>query len=184
MELIVGGALAPVHSTPPPQPPPRRSRPGFRLPSFQSLGIANPNPDRFGLDGFLTRNTTETGSQPVSAQYADSGFTPMFPDLHLTLPSGRKMPGGRAIQSPVRQLVNTLTPPAEAGYIDWSSIPRITTAMDSPSTDPGNVAPTETRREGATNTQTAGSSSQMPAAQPETNGKPAWVRPAISVLGE
>ena len=190
MNLVVGGALAPVHSTPPPRPPARRSRPGFRLPSFQSLGIANPNPDRFGLDGNLTRSTTETMPLPLRARYAEHGFTPMFPDLFgpalqdLAIDSDRKIPGGRAIQSPVHQLVNTITPPAESGYVDWSSIPTVTTAMDSPFTDPGNVAASEAGREGATGRQTAGSSSQMPAVQPERDGRPSWIRAAISVLGK
>jgi hypothetical protein len=190
MNFVVGGALAPVHSTPPPRPPPRRSRPGFRLPSFQSLGIGNPNPDRFGLDGNLTRSTTETMPLPLSARYAEHGFTPMFPDLifgpalqDLTIDSERKIPGGRAIQSPVHQLVKTLTPPAELSYVDWNSIPTVTTAMDSPSTDPGNVAPTEGRREVSTNMQAAGSSSQTSATQPETDGRPSWIRAAINVLG-
>lgn len=191
MNLVVGGALAPVHSTPPPRSPPRRSRPAFRLPSFQSLGIANPNPDRFGLDGILTNSTTDSMSYPLSTRYAESGFTPMFPDLNFgpahqdwTMDSRRKIPGGRAIQSPIQQLVNTLTPPAESGHIDWSSTPTFRTAMDSPATDPGNVAPTEARRDGATNMQTAGSSSQLPAVQPETDGRPSWIRAATSVLGQ
>jgi hypothetical protein len=190
MNLVVGGALAPVHSTPPPRPPPRRSRPGFRLPSFQSLGIGNPNPYRFGFDGNLTRSSTETMPLALRARYVEHRFTPMFPDLifgpalqDLTIDSGRKIPGGRAIQSPVHQLVNTLTPPAESGYVDWNSIPTVTTAMDSPSTDPGNVAPTEGRREGATNMQAAGSASQTSTTQPDTDGRPSWIRAAIDVLG-
>ena len=192
MNLVVGGALAPVHSTPPPRPPPRRSRPGFRLPSFQSLGIANPNPDRFGFDGMLAHSTPDTMPLSMRARYADPGFTPMFPDLanepafqDLMIDSAPKTAGGRAVQAPFHQLVNTLTPPAESGYSAWSPLQTVTAAMDSPATDRGNAAPTDARREGAANLEAGGTSSQIPVrARPETDSRPPWIRVGINVLGQ
>lgn len=189
MNIIAGGALAPVHANLPSRPQPKRSRPGFRLPSFQSLGIANPNPDRFGLDGNLTQVTAETMRPPSSTHYGCSGFAPVFPDLKLEqifqdapADAEGKVAGGRAIQSPVHQLVHTLTPPAEAECIDWTSLPTVITAMDSPPTGPDNVGPTETPRQTATVGDSAEMASQIPTQQ-ETDQRPSWIRSAIDVLG-
>lgn len=190
LNTTVGGALAPVHPTPRP-PPPKRSRPGFRLPSFQALGIANPHPDRFGLDGNLTQSTIETIQRPLNAHYAESGLTPIFPDLKFgqaypdfaTRPDG-KLLGGRAIQSPVRQLVSTLTPPAESEYIDWSSIFTVTTVMDSPSTEPGNGVPAEASGQSSIAPSMTELPTQISLRQSDTNESPRWTRGAIGALGE
>lgn len=188
MNLITGGALAPVHSNLPSRPQPKRSRPGLRLPSFQSLGIANPNPDRFGLDGGLTQ-VAETMRQPPSSHYGSSGFTPVFPGLKLepifqdaAADGEGKIPGRRAIQSPVHQLVHTITPPAEAECINWTSLPTVVTAMDSPPTDSDNVVHNETPRQASMVGGSAEMSSQIPT-QLESDQRPSWIRSATDVLG-
>ena len=183
MNLVVGGALAPVHSSLPPRPPTKRPRPGLRLPSFRSLGIANPNPERFGLDGNLTTQ------QSASTHCGGAGFTPAFPDLKFgrILQDGvpdvdGKPPGGCAIQSPVRQLVNTLTPPAEPEYIDWTSLPSITSAIDSPPPDPDPIIHAEGPEASVVGI-VADMPSQASLRQSEVDERPFWIRGAIDVLG-
>lgn len=185
MDLAVGGALAPVHSALPPRPVPKRARPAFRLPSFQSLGIANPNPDRFGLDG----NATET-MLPTSLRHrGQRADTPTFLDLRsltavpIQPEPNNKLPGGRSMQSPVHQLVHTLTPPEDLEYPDWRSVPTITTTLDSPSTDPGN-APGEALAQDAVVSSQPGFLSRESALQAETDGVPSWIRGAVNTLGE
>ena len=188
MNVTVGGALAPVHSTVPSRVPPRRFRPSFRLPSFQSLGIANPNPDRFGLDGNLSHSSITAVPRPLSAPYASSGLSAPGVMLSAALhdcsisPTGI-IPTGRAIQSPIQQLVNTLTPPAESGHIDWSHIPTVTTALESPMTDPGTIAPTDLGSQGRAVTSAGGIPSQISGGPLETESSPPWIRGSIDVLG-
>ena len=175
MNLIVGGALAPVHVTPPPRAPPRRSRPALRLPSFQSLGIALPNLDRFGLDSSLTSTTTEGIQRPLDAPYGGP---------ELLAGSDTKLPGGRAVQSPIRQLVNTLTPPAEPAHLDWSSMRTVISAMDSPSTDPSNVTPSEAPRQSGSTASATGQPSQISTGQSDKDDRPQWIRGAVSALSQ
>jgi hypothetical protein len=191
MNLVVGGALAPVHANLTPRAPPRRSRPAFRLPSFQSLGIALPNLDRFGLDSSSTSTTTEGIQHSLDTPYGGAGLVGAFPDPNYgPYIEGRKagsdsrIPGGRAVQSPFRQLVNTLTPPAEPEHLDWSSMRTVTSAVDSPSTDPSNVTPSEARRQSGAAATTAGLPSQISTGQSDRDDRPQWIRGAISVLSQ
>lgn len=192
LNLTVGGALAPVHTDLPPRSPPKRSRPELRLPSFESLGIANAHPDRFSLDGNLTESIIETLPHSSNAHYAQQRFASVFPDTKLgqrfrNLPRdpGSKLPGGRAIQSPVRQLVNTLTPPAEPECIDWPSMPTVSTTMDSPSTDPGQVAGVGSKRQ---STAAPGPSTivlpVLSFSQHENNQRSLWFHGAINAIGQ
>ena len=187
MNLVVGGALAPVRSTQPSRSTRRRLRPGLRLPSFQSLGIANPNPDRFGFDGNLSQLAVEAMRQSGSS-HQDAAFTPVFPDLKYgqilqdAVPDvDGKLSGGRAIQSPVSQLVNTLTPPAEPEHIEWTAFPTFMAAIDSPSTDTTLLAeePQQASAVGAA----AAMSSQSFLQQSEIDQRPPWIRGSIDVLG-
>lgn len=156
MNLLVGGALAPVHTSPPQRPQPRAG-PGLRLPSFEALGIAAPHPDRFdqqSLDGAMA--SAETILQPLGVSHADSELLEAFQHLQAHSVGGAsdvapvKM-GGRAVQSPVQHFITTLTPPAEAGEMIWPSMTTVASApMESPSTDPGHpIAPVELGQTGA-----------------------------------
>ena len=191
MNLVVGGALAPVHANLPPRAPPRRARPAFRLPSFQSLGIALPNLDRFGLDSSSTSTTTEGIQHPLDTPYGGPEFMGAFSEPNFEpyfegrkAGSDSKIPGGRAVQSPIRQVVDTLTPPAEPEHSDWSSMRTVISAMDSPSTDPGNIAPSEARRQSGAAASTSGLPSQISTGHAERDDGPQWIRGGISVLGQ
>lgn len=191
MNLVVGGALAPVRSSPPPHPPPRRPRPNLRLPSFELLGIAAPNPDRFGLDGSPAYYTREAGDEQTNALYAGSSFSLTLPGAKrgrtppIQLPDvGSKQPGGRAIQSPLRSHIHTLTPPAENGDTDWNPILTVSSAMDSPSTDPGKGNHSESRRQSTAQTDTTptGRPSQISMPRPGVENNASWIRGAIDAL--
>ena len=138
MELIVGGALAPVHTSPRRQPP-LRIGPPLRLPSFEALGIAAPHPDRFGLsrlDGVgiaSQQDLVELFPGDVARPFHDvggrgGGASDSEADIQAC-----KSSGGRATLGPVHQFLATLTPPAEGGAFDWNSLAKVALApMDSP----------------------------------------------------
>lgn len=145
MNTIVGGALAPVHLTPP-IPPQQKSDHGLRLPSFEALGIAAPHPDRFGspsLDGALAdplRDTMRVCPRGDADLY--DAFSRLGGGGQLDPVIDGKASGGRAIQSPVHQYVNVLTPPADSGDSLWKSMATLSSGtMDSPGTDLGDMAP-------------------------------------------
>ncbi|EMD00669.1 hypothetical protein BAUCODRAFT_60933 [Baudoinia panamericana UAMH 10762] len=192
MNLLVGGALAPVHTIPPPRPQ-QKAGPGLRLPSFEALGIAAPHPDRYGhqlLDSAL--DATHPGVDMVgmveSMSHADSELLDACRDLQLSLVHdiGILEPpklGGRAVQSPVHQFISTLTPPAETGELTWSNMPAMTSIpMESPSTDPGNLAGTPG------DAPTAGPALEGSAAPgialqpPDVSDTAPWVVDAVQVL--
>ena len=150
METTVGGALAPVHLSAPRQAPATRGH-GLRLPSFETLGIAAPHPDRyggFGLDGTLANAAREAMYEPLSAPHTDSNLAPAFDAVHIGHPREelsdplRSKPLERGVQSPIRRYVDPLTPPADIGPIDWSPAAMAMTApTNSSATDPGHTAP-------------------------------------------
>ena len=76
MNIIVGGALAPVHESAPPRLVAKQG-PGLRLPSFEALGIASPCPHDLCLPG---ANATEAGA---------NGFGKPLPSS-TTVPSSNK----------------------------------------------------------------------------------------------
>lgn len=191
MNFIVGGALAPVHSTPPSWPTPR-SRPGLQLPSFELLGIAAPHPDRFGgLDGALANISGESMQHTLTSEYGDFGVLSAFADVTpgtsaqdvLSNPAIEK-PRGCAIQSPVRHYVDTITPPAEIGYPHWHSMATVTSAMDSPSTDPGNVAPSTNNVPIAAGAAISGLEPRRSTNHAEADDSRSWIDGAIDVLGQ
>lgn len=137
MNVIVGGALAPMHAS-----PPRRQHetpsPGLRLPSFEALGIAAPHPDRFGGLGFTFDAMKDAGEEPA----ADSRLLPAFNTPQIS-PANLKHPldpnialvGSRTIAT-IRHDVATLTPPAETGDIQYNPITALSGApMDLPASD-------------------------------------------------
>lgn len=150
MNMIVGGALAPVHE-PPPRPLSARAAPGLRLPSFQKLGIAAPHPDRYGqrcADGVWTDSVRARSLEGMEAVYAGSGEAMLaqatttgaeqYDQCEHTSPK----PTARPPNVPFGPFVHTLTPPAETGEPTWQP-PTIgcslaSASMDSPATDPGN----------------------------------------------
>lgn len=148
MNLIVGGALAPVRtaaSLPSLSSPRAKDGPGLRLPSFESLGIAAPHPDRFGeltLNGVLA--DASLTSKAESMQISDVAERNQLSDSDQLeqrrgwagLESDGK--GGRAVQSTVHHYIETLTPPAEKIPQQWPTFTTVSSAgIDSPETDPG-----------------------------------------------
>jgi len=140
MDTIVGGALAPVHTSAP-QRPQSKPGPGLRLPSFEELGIASPHPDRFGQQCSIDGATEGPVSLPnVNGSFARGLFEMEATGNGEAVQAGLDLIGGRAIQSPVQHFISTLTPPAELGDMDWSSIAAVTNKpMESPATDSGNT---------------------------------------------
>ena len=190
MELLVGGALAPVQTSPPQQSPPRIG-PGLRLPSFEALGIAAPHPDRFGLSRFDSIATgTPAGLVDAFPRGAlrslndfngggVGGLLGSAEDAHAGEPSG-----GRATLSPVHHFVTVLTPPAEGGAFNWNSIAQVASApMDSPFSDPGLTAlsldSAPTRSPGGL---TAGNASSISVDSAGVDEPHAWIEGAIESL--
>ncbi|KAF2170042.1 hypothetical protein M409DRAFT_19654 [Zasmidium cellare ATCC 36951] len=147
MNLIVGGALAPVRSSPPRQSHPR-PHPGLRLPSFEALGIAAPHPDRFGRLAFNLNAMNGAAAESVASNNSDFDLLSAFnatqiSPMRLRHPLDAKIVLGssRTIATPIRHDVATLTPPAETGEIQQNPIAAAFIShatMDSPAPEPGN----------------------------------------------
>ncbi|EME46253.1 hypothetical protein DOTSEDRAFT_86852 [Dothistroma septosporum NZE10] len=188
MNLIVGGALAPTHSDPPRQRRPSRPSPSLRLPSFQTLGIAAPHPDRFGslsfqgvaisaMDGPAADIVCPKPNIDPPAAIGAGYLSPC--DLAPRLGEKPSLPGGRAVPTSIKHDVATLTPPAELGEMQWLSIRSVSNApMDSPSTDPGNLtASFEEPRNGGR--AASGADTLQPANRAH---QPLWLDGAVNVL--
>lgn len=130
LNMLVGGALAPTHSTPPTPISSNRARPaGLRLPSFDMLGIAAPHPDRYGFGPFNNQTpgggndiTPESLSSPQAGAEVANAFESLKLDIPaLDRPADRavvdKIPG-RPLQSP-HLWRDPLTPPDDVPYLDW-----------------------------------------------------------------
>lgn len=152
MNIVVGGALAPVPMTAP-KPSLPKVDPGLRLPSFEALGIAAPHPDRFGqqnLDGAFQDTALRVNmKEPLGHSPEDGDLVNAFATLgggsssNVNAAADLAVPkvGGRATNTPVHHYVATLTPPAEGGQMNWNTMPTVSSApMDSPATDPGAAA--------------------------------------------
>lgn len=148
MNILVGGALAPVHSSPPRNPQPR-PRANLRLPSFEALGIAAPHPDRFGGLAFNLDAMNGAAGDPVPDRHPDSELLSAFNNATQLSPTQLRHPldsklvlgGSRSIATPIRHDVATLTPPAETGDIQHNPIATAhvsSVPMDSPATGVGN----------------------------------------------
>ena len=123
MFSILGGALAPLHTSPPPRQQFSRPAHNLRLPSFELLGIGAPHPDRFGSLSFHD-STSSAGAGAFDLTAADGNFSePRFvgdmheleiaPSLAAAVPVKPRLPPGM-IKTPFRHDVATLTPPADA----------------------------------------------------------------------
>lgn len=157
MNLIVGGALAPIHVSPPRQQT-SRPHPGFRLPSFEALGIAAPHPDRFGGLAFNYNAMNGAAAESVASSNSDfdlvSAFNATQISMQLKHPLDPKLLLGssRTIATPIRHDVATLTPPADTGDIQHNPISAATishSAMESPGNNSGgssSLAPYSTVR--------------------------------------
>ena len=190
LNIVVGGALAPVSSSAPTLSSMKANRPGLSLPSFEQLGIAAPHPDRIrsvSSDGRLTDVTKEVVTGATSGPQSDSEVVRTFGEKSVE--GGRedniapvKAPG-RAILSPVHHYVDVLTPPADSGDIPWNLRAAVqTAAMDSPATDPG--APTLVADAEATPTgPSIGLPLHVPALQASDHDDPAsWIDGAVDQI--
>ncbi|KAK4504115.1 hypothetical protein PRZ48_005030 [Zasmidium cellare] len=147
MNLIVGGALAPIPSSPPRQQH-SRPQPGLRLPSFDVLGIAAPHPDRFGGLAFNLNAMDGAAVESVASQQSDFELLSAFnatqiSPMQLRHPLDSKIVLGvsRTIATPLRHDVATLTPPAETGEIQHNPIAAAVISnatMELPASLPGN----------------------------------------------
>lgn len=151
MDALVGGALAPTKPNVAPSALLPKQRPGLRLPSFDQLGIAAPHPDR--IEGAISPNArADTGARTStvlsSISYNEPDITSGMRTMSIGLSSLEedlvRSPGrgsGCAIQSPLQQYVNTITPPSEGNAPIWDTGATVQVAgLHSPSTDPGAVA--------------------------------------------
>ncbi|KAF2791570.1 hypothetical protein K505DRAFT_248630 [Melanomma pulvis-pyrius CBS 109.77] len=128
-----------------PTPPILKFAHNLRLPSFQSLGIAAPHPDRYPL--YSHSSFSSLGAGPLS--------NPDDPLHALSPPLGRhhqldgtdetSEPSPAVAKAHVEQLVPVVTPPSEAGMLNWGAFVNVRTAGvgSPPSSDPG-VSPSLT----------------------------------------
>lgn len=189
MNLIVGGALAPMSDIVP-QRPVVKAGPGLRLPSFEAMGIASPHPDNIGLPGAdaavaaLTRERAlglalRSRSDPGRVE----GTSLLTPDVGSASDLSQVQPpkpSSHPQQTPLHQFVHTLTPPAETGEPTWR--PSIMTAvMDSPDTEPGLV---ESQAEaGDQSVQAAsGAMQSVTISAPAITGERSWLEGAVQAI--
>ncbi|TKA34266.1 hypothetical protein B0A50_00246 [Salinomyces thailandicus] len=198
MNVVVGGALAPGNASPvePSQP---KAGPGLRLPSFETLGIAAPHPDRFGqegLDGALDlsphlnmKDVPGSVEEPEGRGPENAELNDAFARLgggKLAAPEA-PMPnnGGRATTTPVQHYVATLTPPAEGGEMNWHSMATVSLApMDSPANESGAAAPTALSTRSASGASTRDNSSCSMEDSDFTGEAQSWIEGAVRALIE
>ena len=194
MNVLVGGALAPVHTIPPLQTQ-RKPGPGLRLPSFDILGIASPHPDRFTqltLDGTWDGAVAEPLSESMAgSSKASCGASNLSQacSASLFVPDQRLEPldllcgdaRGRAVSSPVPNYVATLTPPAEKSDLLFPSVAAVSHApLESDATVP------DAGESSTATTPTAASGVGMPPIvvdQAALNANQTWIAETIEVLG-
>jgi hypothetical protein len=202
MSRVVGGVLAPVYE-PRSRSSSRRPGPGLQLPSFQKLGIASPYPARFGYSRAGSAPPLARGNAgPVARTHSISdGFEGQQPLTAAAILrhniGGVRSPGlGRAIQSPIPQHVQMLTPPAETGepaFLSDMACVMTKTALDSPDTEPGTLA--EHTQVGVQSSEPssmlpgaveAGASTTrvVPVTAPIITGERAWVDGAVQAVSK
>jgi hypothetical protein len=189
MNLIVGGALAPMSDTIS-QRPLSKAGPGLRLPSFEAMGIASPHPDNISLPGaqnaaaglarerilgLTLRSRSDPGRVEGTALLTpDIGGASDLPQLPSPKSSSHPHP------TPLHQYVHTLTPPAETGEPNWR--PSIMTAvMDSPNTEPG--MPVGQDDAGDQSVQAAsGAMQNVTISTPAITGERSWLEEAVQAI--
>ncbi|KAK3704899.1 hypothetical protein LTR37_013590 [Vermiconidia calcicola] len=183
---IVGGALAPVQTASAPRPTPR-SRRGMHLPSFETLGIAAPHPDRVGVVGF------DSTSANVASEFMDGAWSVPHADSNGTTHLGSteqiaslnppsEKAASRVVQSLAHQYGDPLTPPAEVGDIDWKA--STGTAALSPSTESETVISVarETYSDAPSAAMT-GLASQAEGSGSEGDDQAPWYAGAVGTIG-
>jgi hypothetical protein len=189
MNLIVGGALAPISDVAP-QRLVAKAGPGLRLPSFEAMGIASPHSDSIclpGLDSAAASLARERNLGLALRSRSDPGrvechalVTPDIggaPDLKQVQPP---QPGSHLPQPPIHQFLHTLTPPAETGEPHWR--PSIMTAvMDSPDIEP--EMPTGQAEAGDESVQAAsGAMQSVTISTPAITGERSWLEEAVQAI--
>ncbi|KAK5674538.1 hypothetical protein LTS10_012734 [Elasticomyces elasticus] len=129
MDLIVGGALAPVHTTLPECTKPRAGL-GLRLPSFETLGIAAPHPDRFGQQPFDGAVSESGLASELSGELLGSELSvPAQMEASVAKPRSGLSSSGRGLQKSLPNYISVLTPPADARELSWT-VPIITASSE------------------------------------------------------
>jgi hypothetical protein len=145
----------------------------LRLPSFETLGIAAPHPDRIPLHSQYSFSSLGAGplSKPEDPLHALSPLG-RLPQLDGTdhLISSTPL----AAKAHIEQLVSVVTPPSEPGMLNWGAFVNVRTAGvgSPPSSDPG-VSPILTTTTSAT--QASGHVVPMIVEMSDAIGRAAWV---------
>ena len=189
MNLIVGGALAPIAETFP-QRLVVKAGPGLRLPSFDAMGIASPHPDNMSLPGsdnaaaglarerilgLTLRSRSDPGRVECTALLTpDAGSASDLQQLPSPRSSANPQP------TPLHQYVHTLTPPAETGEPNWRPS-TMTAVMDSPNTELGlGVSKAEA---GDQSVQAAsGAMQSVTINEPAITGERSWLEEAVQAI--
>lgn len=193
MNMIVGGALAPVSDVAP-QRLVARSGPGLRLPSFEALGIASPHPHDLclpGADNPEASAARENALSVVARSHSDPGprEESAYHAQHVGSGSDRlqlqpNKPCAHPQHTPLHRYVHTLTPPAETGEPTWRPA-MMTAALDSPDTDAGNG---RVSSQGETTDQSMKSASSamqnISISTPAMKGERAWLESAVQSIRE
>jgi hypothetical protein len=189
MNLIVGGALAPMSDVVP-QRLVAKAGPGLRLPSFEAMGIASPHPDNIGLlgtdaatAGLARERALGLAIRSRSDPGRVEGTNLLTPDIgsasdldQIQSPKATS----HSQQAPLHQFVHTLTPPAETGEPAW--LPSIMTAvMDSP--DIENVVVESQAEAGDQSVQAAsGAMQSVTISAPAITGERSWLEEAVQAI--
>lgn len=189
MNLIVGGALAPISDIAP-QRPVAKAGPGLRLPSFEAMGIAAPRPDGIclpGADGPAACMARERSLGLALRSHSDPGRVEgsacLTPDIGGAPELGRiqsPKPGSHLQQTPLHHFLHTLTPPAETGEPGWR--PTIMTAvMDSPDTEPALPASSSGTSDDSVQA-ASGAMQSVTISSPAITGERAWLEDAVQAI--
>jgi len=184
MDLLVGGALAPVHTTAPARPQAKAGAGvGLRLPSFEALGIAAPH-HRYGqqsFDGTASDSGRGLLRDPLGLPCVEfQGFDVRRGTEVPTVggaPSIDPLRSGRAMQSPPHPFLSILTPPVDVAEQTWPEPMEVATgdagvaatvAMDAQAEVEGGVS--------------AGSGQNMHAPPDSVERMSQWIDGALDVL--
>lgn len=181
MNIIVGGALAPVSDVVP-QRPVAKAGPGLRLPSFEAMGIAAPLPGSDGALGVARERALGLAlrSRSVPARVEGPCLTPDLQSGSVFNEIQSPKSGSHHQSTPLHQYVHTLTPPAETGEPNWR--PSIMTAvMDSPNPEAG--APVSQSGASDDSIQAAsGAMQNVTISTPAISGERSWLEDAVQAI--
>lgn len=190
MDIIAGGALAPVHNDAPPQRVVAKPGPGLRLPCFEALGIASPFPHDLclpGADSVAAGAARERAFSGGLRSRSDPG--PVEDVTFYASDAGRandvvrvQSPGACAHPPhvPLHHYVHTLTPPAETGEPNWRPA-LITAAMDSPDTETG-ATPVQSDSMEQSVKEASGAMQNVSLSTPSLPEDKAWLEGAVQTI--